>query len=282
MKNILLFVSIITYSLMTNAQNGWQKNDRQNVMDEGVSLLSKYNDIPSDKKQIIGKCYLDAITMTYNLEKYKNLIEYELRDLQKTQITKCAKEIGIDLSETKQEVKEEVVKEEWTKESKTNLYNEALSVLGKYELSQKQKETVSLCLTNEISQNFTKGQLDNMIEPEVKKIKNEYLKKCLDKNNVVIKQPNNNKLDKKSIIGCWQSSNDYTLCFFETGEVEKRMDKGLRKTSKGKWFLEAEKIILVMKDIKEEYKVSYYSGESLKLVEVNSEKEIHFTKMFNF
>lgn len=49
-----------------------------------------------------------------------------------------------------------------------------------------------------------------------------------------------------------------------------------------KWFLESEKIIFVSKDIKEEYKVTYYSGESLKLEEVNSKKEYHFTKMFNF
>lgn len=114
MKKIILLSCIIISSITTNAQNSvWAKNDRQNVMDEGISLLSKSENISKDKKEIIGKCYMDFITTTYKLEQYKNLIDYELKTLQKTTITKCAKDIGFDISEPKEESKklETVTKE---------------------------------------------------------------------------------------------------------------------------------------------------------------------------
>lgn len=114
MKKIVLLICICGGALICIAQNGWQKNDNENLWGEGLSLLSKYQQIPKEKKEIIAGCYLDKITATYSLEAYKNLIDYRSRTLQKETITKCAKDIGFDLDEPKEAEKKPEPKSEST------------------------------------------------------------------------------------------------------------------------------------------------------------------------
>ena len=104
-KIILLSLLTIFFAIQIKAQNEWQKKDRQDIMDDGLSLIKKYDNIPQDKQKLIAKCYMDAITSTYTVEKYKNLIYYELETLKKNTIDKCAKDNGFDLEATKTEIK---------------------------------------------------------------------------------------------------------------------------------------------------------------------------------
>jgi len=276
----LIFLVALSYNL--NAQDSpWTKDTRNMVYNELLNELTPYKDISQDQKESIALCGLEEITKKYTMTDYQSKIEVELKRIKSATIGQCSKNIGVVLDNSPKQTTEVVV-EEWTKEAKSNFYNETLTILSKYEnVTQQQKENLSLCFANEITTNFTKTQISNMIEVELKKAKNDALKKCLENNNVTLKKPENNKLDKKSLIGCWQSY-DFTICFYETGELEKRMDKGLFKSTKGKWFIESDKIIFVMKDLKEVYRISFYNGESLKLEEESSKKEIHFTKMLNF
>lgn len=274
-----LLIAVIAMALNLKAQDApWTKDARNMVYNELLNELTPFKDVSQEQKESIALCGLDEITKKYSTITYQSKIEVELKRIKSATIGQCSKNIGINLEVV---LSKDEVKEEWTKESKNSLYNEALSIFSKDELSQQQKETLSLCFADEITKDYSKSQLDKMIDAELKKLKNDYLKKCLDKNNITLKRKNGNKLNKKSLVGCWQSY-DFTVCFYETGEMEKRMDKGFFKKTKGKWFLESEKIIFVMKDIKEEYKITDYSGESLKLEEVNSKIEYHFTKMLNF
>lgn len=282
MRTILFFcVALIASTTILKAQETpWTKDARNMVYNELLNELTPYKDLSQEQKESIALCGLDEITKKYSMTNYQSKIEVELKRIKSATIGQCSKNIGVNLEISAPNKTEEKIII-WTKEGKSNLYNEALTIFSKYELSQQQREMLSLCFADEITKDYSKIDLDNMIEAELKKVKNDYLKKCLDKNNITLKRQNNGKLDKKSLVGCWQSY-DFTICFYETGDMEKHMDKGFFKKTKGKWFLESEKIIFVMKEIKEEYKIIYFSGESLKLEEINSKKEFHFTKMLNF
>lgn len=273
---------LITPTMMFAQNTPWTKDARNMVYNELLNELTPYKSVSQEQKESIALCGLDEITKKYSMTDYQSKIEVELKRIKSSTIGQCSKNIGVEL----QIVQEQPVpqtKEEWSKESKSNFYNEAITILNKYDnVTQQQKENIALCFANEITSNYSKNQINEMLEIEVKKIKNEALKKCLEKMNVTLKKNENSKLDKKSLVGCWQSY-DFTICFYETGDFDKKNDKGfIKKTTKGKWFLEPEKIIFSSKDLREIYKVSYFNGESLKLEEETSKKEIHFTKMLNF
>lgn len=280
-KIILVILSLINFSLISMAQEvQWTKDARNIVYNELLNELTNYKILIPEQKESIALCGLEEITKKYPMAMYQAKIDVELKRIKSSTISQCSKNIGVDLEKANnnQPIKNKV---EWTKESKSVYYIEVFNFLNKYDLTTSEREKVSLCFVDELSKSYSKVELDNLIDAELKKIKNDYFKKCLEANNVILKKQIENKLDKKSLMGCWQSY-DFSLCFFEDGTIEKKLDKGFIKKSKGKWFLELEKIILINKDTKEEYRVVYFSGDSMKLEEVNSKKVLHFTKMFNF
>jgi hypothetical protein len=277
----LLTIIIILIAFSVNAQViPWTKDARNMAYNELLNDLTTIKNLPQDQKESIALCGLEEITKKYSMAEYQAKIDVETRRIKSATIGICSKNLGISLETTIETPADKQVVT-WSKEGKSNVYNDAMNIFSKYELTQQQRESLSLCYTDELTKNYSKTDLDNLIEAELKKVRNEYIKKCLDKNNITLKKSSSDKLSIKGLAGCWQSY-DFSVCFYETGELEKRMDKGMFKKTKGKWFIEADKIIFVLKDIKEEYKVLYNSGESLKLEESRTKKELHFTKIINF
>jgi hypothetical protein len=277
----LLTIIIVLIAFSVNAQViPWTKDARNMAYNELLNDLTTFKSLPQDQKESIALCGLDEITKKYSMAEYQAKIDIETRRIKSATIGICSKNLGISLEATIEKPADKQV-DTWSKESKSNVYNDAMNIFSKYELTQQQREALSLCYTDEITKNYSKIDLDNLIEAELKKVRNEYIKKCLDKNNITLKKSSSDKLSIKGLAGCWQSY-DFSVCFYETGELEKRMDKGMFKKTKGKWFIEADKILFILKDIKEEYKVLYNSGESLKLEESSTKKELHFTKIINF
>lgn len=271
----------LTPILGISQNSNWTKESRNMVYNEIINELTPYRNLTQDQKESISLCCLEEITKKYPMVEYQTKIEIEIKRIKNSSISQCSKNIGVEL-QVEQEKTNSAVQDDWTKESKNNLYSEALTFLSKYDnINQQQKESVALCISSDITSNYSKKQISEFLDVEVKKIKNDALKKCLDKFDLTLKKNENNKLNKKSLCGCWQSY-DYSICFFETGEFEMRSDKGfIKKRTKGKWFLEPEKIVFSSKDMKETYKILFFNGESLKIEEESSKKEVHFTKMLN-
>lgn len=283
MKEVVLYSLFFLIPFVSQSQSTvWTKDSRNSVYNDLLSELTPFKNITTEQKESICLCGLNDITNKYTMPDYQAKIDAELRRIKSATIGQCSKNIGVEL-QISQDQDVSVIKEDWNKESKSNFFNEALSQLSSYEnVTQQQKENLALCFSSEITSDYTKRQISEMLEVEVKKIKTETLNKCLQKNNITLKKTEKNKLDKKSLVGCWQSY-DFAICFYETGDFDKQKDKGIiKKTTKGKWFLEPDKIIFSSKDFRETYKISYYSGESLKLEEEVTKKELHFTKSFSF
>ena len=120
MKNYFLLISICVLTLNVFSQNNeWTKDDRNNIYNDYVNALTKYKNISNDQKESISLCCLDEITKKYTKKEYQAKIEIEIKRIEDATINQCAKNIGVDLSKTKDEVKVDNPKtsQTYTKES---------------------------------------------------------------------------------------------------------------------------------------------------------------------
>ena len=92
----------ITYILLFTtsiwSQNDWTKTDRNNIYEEFISELQKYETVSDDQKESIGLCCLESITEKYSKSVYSNKIEVELKRIKESTIDQCTKNIGVELS----------------------------------------------------------------------------------------------------------------------------------------------------------------------------------------
>ena len=114
-KTILLYLLTSLLAVQGFAQsNEWTKDDRNNIYNDCMGYIGKYQNLSTEQKESISLCYLDEITKKYTKKDYQSKIDIEIKKIRETTLTLCSKNIGIELSETK---KEEPKKEEPKKET---------------------------------------------------------------------------------------------------------------------------------------------------------------------
>lgn len=114
-KTILICLLTSLLATKSNAQsNDWTKDDRNNIYNECMSFIGKYQNFTTEQKESMSICYLDEITKKYTKKDYQNKIDIEIKKIRETTLTLCSKNLGLELSETK---KEEPKKEEPKKEN---------------------------------------------------------------------------------------------------------------------------------------------------------------------
>lgn len=112
------FVLTIVSSNVTWSQNqNWTKDDRNNVYNDYMDLLSRYKNLRNEQKESIALCCLDEITKKYNKDEYKSKIEIEIKRIQESTSSQCAKNIGVELN-TENTQKEITVQEAKSSEFK--------------------------------------------------------------------------------------------------------------------------------------------------------------------
>ncbi|MBV6462567.1 MAG: hypothetical protein HJHJAOHD_02743 [Flavobacteriales bacterium] len=114
-RTILLYLLTSLLAVQGFAQsNEWTKDDRNNIYNDCMGYIGKYQNLSNEQKESISLCYLDEITKKYTKKDYQSKIDIEIKKIRETTLTLCSKNIGIELSETK---KEEPKKEEPKKET---------------------------------------------------------------------------------------------------------------------------------------------------------------------
>jgi len=144
----------------------------------------------------------------------------------------------------------------WTKDDRNNVYNECYSYIGKYpNLSNDQKEALSICFLDEITKTYTKQEYLNKIDVELRKIKETTLTLCSKslgfdlsekkKEDIKIEPPKDENKElpasKENLIGHWKDDNsDFWL--FETGDYKMQYSDG--KSAKGSWKVDSNLLTL--------------------------------------
>src|SRR6476661_3484025 len=106
---ILLFLSTYLVSNSYSQSPTWNKDDRNNIFDDCMSYSTKYKNTTGDQRESMCLCFLEETTKKYTKPEYEAKIEIEIKRIKEAVLLQCAKNIGLDLSTTKIEVKEEVI-----------------------------------------------------------------------------------------------------------------------------------------------------------------------------
>lgn len=261
MKLVLaLFCAI---SLNSLSQNDWTKDDRNNLYDEYLTVLTKYKSITKEQKESIALCCLEQTTTKYTKKDFSTKIEIEIKRIHESIVGQCAKNIGVELDQSIAEESNSNISSsiEWTKEDKEKLAKEFEKYIEKYDnITDAQSETLSICYIQQTISTITKNQYNEMIEIEHSQHREKTITACakskkIDLNNLT-KETNKGIVTKTQIIATWKTDQNFSITFNENGTFIKTFKEGLitnRYTSiedntvNGEWFLD-EKGVLTLKE----------------------------------
>jgi hypothetical protein len=124
----------------------------------------------------------------------------------------------------------------WTKADRENLYEDCLSYITKYKsTTQDQRESISLCYLEKVTEKYGKNDFSSKIEIELKRIKESIITECSKnlgialnievKEEPVVKKEEPKKEEpvkemickKENLIGKWKADANYTLEFQKDG-----------------------------------------------------------------
>lgn len=98
MKKHLITLLISSISLSLYSQSAiWTKDDRNNIYDDCMSYITKYNFTTKEQKESISLCYISEVTKKYSKLEFQAMIDIEIKRIKESVIDQCAKNIGIDL-----------------------------------------------------------------------------------------------------------------------------------------------------------------------------------------
>lgn len=254
MRLFLLLFCVLSFNCLS--QNDWTKDDRNNLYDEYLGILSKYKNLKGDQKESIGLCCLDATTIKYTKKDFASKIEIEIKRIQESIIGQCAKNIGVVLETNNMEVEEKAVvsSPEWTKADKELLAKDFLQSIAKYEhLTNSQKEELSLCYISNTTSQITKKEYFDMIQIELRQLREISTAQCAKNNNINLENVQvvtNNVVSKENLVGSWRTDKGTTITFNENGTFLKTFHENISiiegstymqiqgQTTSGDWFLD--------------------------------------------
>lgn len=98
MKKHLITLLISSISLSLYSQSAiWTKDDRNNIYDDCMSYITKYNFTTKEQKESISLCYISEVTKKYTKLEFQAMIDIEVKRIKESVIDQCAKNIGVDL-----------------------------------------------------------------------------------------------------------------------------------------------------------------------------------------
>ena len=90
-KTILLYLLTSLLAVKTNAQStDWTKDDRNNIYNDCMGYIGKYQNLTTEQKESMSICYLDEITKKYTKKDYQNKIDIEIKKIRETNREKSA------------------------------------------------------------------------------------------------------------------------------------------------------------------------------------------------
>ena len=165
----------------------------------------------------------------------------------------------------------------WTKSDNENLFSECRSYISKYvNLTDEQRESLCMCYYKEINKKYDKTEYQSMLDIETKRIKETLVNQCAKNSSFELSEqkklepkvePKKNEvpiINKKSVSGVWEAIEGTIWSFYENGDMEKRGNKIIFNGTSGKWFLENTSLIIMIKKIREVYKITKFDGKSTK------------------
>jgi hypothetical protein len=261
MKHLTLicFLAITTISL---SQNQWSKDDRNNLYQEFLKIiLTKNKSISQEQKESLALCCLNSTCEKYTKNDFNSKIDIETSRIFESQITLCAKNIGLELTEEKkqQEPQSESVLE-WSKQDKSIISKDFATFLSKYDfLSDEEKDKLEYCFIKDITSKYSKLKYDELITLEIKQLQESITNRCAKSNKINLSDikpiENLKKSPKDLLIGTWHTDKYYSIIFNENGTFQKNFKERYwnefeyyyikSDITSGEWFIDSKGVITI-------------------------------------
>jgi hypothetical protein len=95
---VLTLMSIMIFCNLSVGQNGWNKDERNNLYSDCMAYSGRFKNITPEQRESVCLCYLDEITKKYDKNDYQARIEIEMKRIREASLSQCSKNIGVDLS----------------------------------------------------------------------------------------------------------------------------------------------------------------------------------------
>ena len=200
-----------------SSTNSWSRDQRDYHYKKcNKNLFAQNYKVTIEEQEEFCLCYLDKLTTNHSASEVDNMITPELKRTQNQYFNICSGETGISLSTNNVATTVlEIFTGDWDRKKKDKYYSSCENDLSnngkKYTVDQ--VEEFCLCYVDRLSNRYSAKELENMIRPELKRIKEKIYSKCTSKTEVGTMTLAHN------MLGRWKNSTGEVLIFKEDGRL---------------------------------------------------------------
>lgn len=179
-------------------------------------LFAKNYKVTVEEQEEFCLCYLDKLSNNHTASEVENMISPELKRTQNQYFNVCSGETGISLSTNNVATSVlEIFTGDWDRKKKDKYYSSCENDLRNNgnNYTEDQVEEFCLCYVDRLSSRYSARELEDMISPELKRIKEKIYNKCTSKTEVGTMALEDN------MLGRWESSTGEVLIFKEDGSL---------------------------------------------------------------
>ncbi|WP_156039931.1 hypothetical protein [Aureispira sp. CCB-QB1] len=256
-----------------SSSNSWNREQRDYHYKKCQrDLFAQNYKVTLEEQEEFCLCYLDKLTGNHSAMEIDNMIAPELKRTQSQYFNTCSSETGISLSTNNIATSVlEVFTGDWDRKKKDKYYSNCENDLRSNDnnYTEDQIEEFCLCYVDKLSNQYSAKELEDMITPELKRVKERLYSKCTSKTEVGTMTLEDN------MLGRWERSTGEVLIFKEDGSLryiyeDNDMDENWR------WKYKPGNILSFISDgVETEYKVLYIKDDYIKYTPRRYSKQIY-------
>lgn len=262
-----------TRSSQSYSSSSWGRDQRDYHYKKcKKDLFAKNYKVTAEEQEEFCLCYLDKLANNHSASEVDNMITPELKRIQSQYFNVCSGETGISLSTNNVATTVlEIFTGDWDRKKKDKYYSSCENDLRNNGMNytEDQVEEFCLCYVDRLSNRYSARELEDMISPELKRIKEKLYSKCTSRTEVGTMNLEDN------MLGRWERSTGEVLIFKEGGDLryiyeDNDMDESWT------WKYKPGNILSFTSDgIEIEYKVLYIKDDYIKYTPKRHSNQIY-------
>jgi hypothetical protein len=245
-----------------SSSNSWGREQRDYHYKKCKrDLFAQNYKVTVEEQEEFCLCYLDKLSKNHSASEVSNMITPELKKVQSKYFNVCSGETGISLSTNNVATTVlEIFTGDWDRKKKDKYYSSCENDLSNNgnNYTEDQVEEFCLCYVDRLSNRYSARELEDMISPELKRIKEKIYSKCTSKTEVGTMALEDN------MIGRWESSTGEVLIFEKGGKLRYIYEDNDMDENWTWKYKQGDVLSFISDGIEIEYKVLYIKDDYIK------------------
>ncbi|BDS15624.1 hypothetical protein [Aureispira anguillae] len=235
-------------------------------------LFAKNYKVTLEEQEEFCLCYLDKLTKNHPASEIDNMISPELKKVQSKYFNVCSAETGTSLSTNNvANAVLEIFTGDWDRKKKDYYYNSCENDLksnGK-DYTTGEIEEFCMCYIDRLSSKYSARELDDMISPEFRRVKEEVYNKCTSVTTIGTMTLEDN------MVGRWERSTGEVLIFEKGGRLQYIYEENDME-EEWRWrYKPGNILVFVAGGVEIEYKVLYIKHDYIKYKPLKHSSQIY-------